>query len=71
MRLWQMRDDKVDFAYDFWTQGLLSKILFAIFVPLLTMPGVEVTTKLDVAHHRIRHQITSSHCWTLCLRLHK
>jgi hypothetical protein len=57
-----MRDDKVDFECDFWTQGLMFKIVFAIFVPGPTTPGVEVITKLDVAHHRIRHHSTSSHC---------
>jgi hypothetical protein len=44
------------------TGSVIFKILFAIFVPGPTTPGVEVITKLDVARYRIRHQSTSSHC---------
>jgi hypothetical protein len=46
------------------TGSVMFKILFAIFVPEPTTPGIEIITKLDVAHR------TSSHFWPLCLRLH-
>jgi len=44
--------------------------LFAILVPGPTTPGIEVITKLDVAH---RHTSTTvpRHRWPLRLGLHK
>jgi hypothetical protein len=42
--LWQTRDDRVD-------AGLNATLdLVTNFVPGLTTPGIEVITKLDVAH---------------------
>lgn len=40
-----MRDDKVDAGLNV----VMFKILFAIFVPGPTTPGIKVITKLDVA----------------------
>jgi hypothetical protein len=47
-----MRDDRVDADLNatLGTGSVMFKILFAIFVPRPTTPGIEVITKLDVAH---------------------
>jgi len=47
-----MGDGKVDLELDFGHRVYYSmfKILFAIFVPGPTAPGIGVITKLDVAH---------------------
>ena len=47
-----MRDDKVDTGLNTTldTESVIFNILFAIFVPRPTTPGIEVITKLDVAH---------------------
>ena len=42
-----MRDDRVDAGLN---ATIMFKILFAISVPRPTTPGIEVITKLDVAH---------------------
>ena len=50
--LWQTRDDRVDAGLNAGSVLLkiLFKILFAIFVPEPTTPGIKVITKLDIAH---------------------
>jgi hypothetical protein len=47
-----MRDDRFDAGLNATLDigPLMFKILFAIFVPGPTTPGIEVITKLDVAH---------------------
>ena len=47
-----MRDGRVDAGLDATldTGSVMSKILFAIFVPGPTTPGTEDITRLDVAH---------------------
>jgi hypothetical protein len=47
-----MRDNRVDAGLNATldTGSVMFKILFAIFVPGPTTPGIEVITKLDVAH---------------------
>jgi hypothetical protein len=47
-----MRDDRFDAGLNATldTGSVLFKILFAILVPGPTTPGIEVITKLDVAH---------------------
>jgi hypothetical protein len=47
-----MRDNRVDAGLNATldTGSVIFKILFAIFVPGPTTPGIEVITKLDVAH---------------------
>jgi hypothetical protein len=51
-------------------QGLLFclKILFMIFVPEIITLGIEMITKLDVAH---RAPQLPRHCGPLCLRPYK
>ena len=53
-----MQDDRVDASLNATldTGSVMFKILFAIFVPGPTTPGIEVITKLDVVHQ------DSSHC---------
>ena len=48
-----MRDDRVDASLNATLDSgsAMFKILFAIFVPGPTTPGIKVITKLDVAHH--------------------
>jgi hypothetical protein len=47
-----MRDDRVDTGLNaiLDTGSVMFKILFAIFVPGPSTPGIKVITKLDVAH---------------------
>ena len=47
-----MRDDRFDAGLNATldTGSVMFKILFAIFVPGLTTPGIKLITKLDVAH---------------------
>jgi hypothetical protein len=47
-----MRDDRFDAGLNanLDTRSVMFKILFAIFVLGPTTPGIEVITKLDVAH---------------------
>jgi hypothetical protein len=64
-----MRDDRVDSGLNATldTGSVIFKILFAIFVPGPTtplVPGIEVITKLDVAHPAPQYE------WPSCLRLH-
>jgi len=50
-----MQDDRFDAGLNAtWDTGsIMFKILFAIFVPRPTTPGIEVITKLDVAHQAV------------------
>ncbi len=67
-----MRDDRVDAGLNATLDigSVMFKILFAIFMPGPTTPGIEIITKLDVAYQALYYS-TSSRSWPLCLRLDK
>jgi hypothetical protein len=69
MRLWQIRDDRIDAGLNATldTGSVMFKILFKIFVPGLIR---QVLMSLLSWMWRARRHSTPSHTWPLCLRLH-